>query len=64
MQPRQIHANTVRHDDPCDSWQAIGTFVRAETERLEAVAQQREQDLRDFCGDDDQFIMTFTRFGG
>jgi|TARA_B110000046_G_scaffold145648_1_gene152830 hypothetical protein len=69
MQPRQTHANTNRHDDPCDDWQPIGDYVRLVMARAAEKQAQRERDLLEFCAledasDNDDFIMTYTRFGG
>lgn len=66
---RQIHANTPRHDDPCDNWQPIGDYVRELVAKQEAKRRQRIRDIEEFCGfepegDDDRFVATFTRFGG
>ena len=60
---RQTHANTPRHEDPCDDWQTIGTYIRAEVERVEAAIEQRKM-LEEFVDADAHFVTTYTRFRG
>ena len=69
MHTRQTHANTTRHDDPCDEWKPIGSFVRELVANAAAKQAQRERALEEFCAledahDNAAFIMTYTRFGG
>ena len=69
MHTRQTHANTTRHDDPCDDWQPIGDYVRSLMAQAAEKQAQRERDIEEFCGfepasDTADFIMTYTRFGG
>lgn len=69
MHTRQTHANTTRHDDPCDDWQPIGDYVRTLMANAAEKQAQRERALEEFCAledahDNAAFIMNYTRFGG
>lgn len=57
---RQTHANTDRHDDPCDEWVGIGCYIRAEVERVER-AIEHQRNLREFCDADAEFARNYTQ---
>lgn len=64
MQSKQSHANTPRHDDPCDDWKPIGDYIRAEVARVRKAIDAQRQLEDEFCDADAAYVLTYTRFRG
>jgi|TARA_B110000971_G_C19523618_1_gene282874 hypothetical protein len=67
MHTRQSHQTTTlahTNDDPCDNWQAIGSFIRLDAERVRKAVEYDAMCEEIAADDNFVFLSTFTRFGG